>query len=358
MTAFTEAQQLALGIVPQVLSFISLIAGLYTVITILKNRESLLARMYHRLMFAVAINVVFLSIRTLFVFFAVPVGTPDSPLARGNTQTCSTTGFLYHFFFLAVLSYYCALSIYSYVAIQNNFQDEKYSWIEKWIHLGVYVFPVGSGLYLLSIDAFNYIGQGCYIASVPLGCGNDSGVVCTRGPQNIGQIQWIFGAAPIIVTMVLSAVVMTVLYFKVKRKTNSKNRKEQCCQPPVQETSATIDAKKVGRQGFIYVSVLYWSYIFTFVNVTAVFAFGVRSFALQLLAQNERLLGLYITMAYRFFSRDHRKGQDGPKSDRTTADPSDGDITDAIQETGTSRHGRRQTPDQNCSFSIFDGIAC
>eukprot|EP00529_Nitzschia_sp_RCC80_P038383 CAMPEP_0113484526 /NCGR_PEP_ID=MMETSP0014_2-20120614/24005_1 /TAXON_ID=2857 /ORGANISM="Nitzschia sp." /LENGTH=63 /DNA_ID=CAMNT_0000378127 /DNA_START=2288 /DNA_END=2479 /DNA_ORIENTATION=- /assembly_acc=CAM_ASM_000159 len=63
-------------------------------------------------------------------------------------------------------------------------------------------------------------------------------------------------------------------------------------------------------------------------------------------------------MAYRFFSRDHRKGQDGPKYGRTTADPSDGDIADAIQEAGTSRHGRRKNPDQNCSFSIFDGVAC
>ena len=76
---------------------------------------------------------------------------PDVPWAvgtSGTSATCSIQGFIIITCYLAFPFYYASFSIFAYVALKSNFQEEKYAWMEKWIHIGAYVFPL-----LLSIAA-------------------------------------------------------------------------------------------------------------------------------------------------------------------------------------------------------------
>ena len=41
------------------------------------------------------------------------------------------------------------------VALRNNFQEEKYVWIERWIHLGAYALPLALAITALAMDGYS-----------------------------------------------------------------------------------------------------------------------------------------------------------------------------------------------------------
>jgi hypothetical protein len=233
-------------------------------------------------MLGTALNVMALNTWQFWGTAAVPAGTPGVHGAKGTTTTCSAQGFLNQLGYV-VPSYYCALSLYSFVAIRNNFDLGKYIWIERWIHIGVYVYPVASGIYLLIIEAFNYSGHTCWVASVPLGCGNDSGVVCTRGPQNLGDILWLFLGAPAFVGLLVPTFMMVYIYVEVRRK----------------PFKYWIKARTVAKQTKWYLLALYWTYFFGWINGGVLFAKGKAYFSLTLMAICvEIMIGFWIMLVY------------------------------------------------------------
>merc|ERR1712232_361811 len=117
---------------------------------------------------------------------------------------------------MCIVFYYAGLSVYSWaVVVYGNFDPTKYSFIEDYIHIVVHLFPVGSAIYLLMIEAFNSEGLSCYIASIPFGCGDDSGIECDRGPENITTVIWATAGIPALFAMLFPTFVMLALVFKV-----------------------------------------------------------------------------------------------------------------------------------------------
>ena len=175
---FTDAQRFTLAIVPRIAACISLLSSVYMAVAAFRQRKS---RIYHRLMFGLTIHMIQYSVWNIYGPAAVPVGTPNVWGAAGSTQTCTAQGF-----FLQVSQagyfYYVLLAVYSFQAVRHNFNEEKYIWMEKWIHVAVHIWPFGTAFYLLSIEAFNFLGHySCWIASIPFGCGNDTGnKICSR----------------------------------------------------------------------------------------------------------------------------------------------------------------------------------
>jgi len=70
----------------------------------------------------------------------------------GTDLTCSIQGFLILTFYLAFPFYYASLSVLANVALKNNFQEEKYAWMEIWIHVGAYLVPVIMAIYFAAKD--------------------------------------------------------------------------------------------------------------------------------------------------------------------------------------------------------------
>lgn len=295
ISTFTIEQQITLAIIQRVAGIISLTCS----ICIMKCAYTYRSRVYHRLMFGLAANLcIWCIVVAIYGTLAIPTQTPNVYGAYGNVTTCTIQGFVAQFGFV-VPFYYIALSLYSYQAVVSNFNLHKYMWIEKYIHVGVYIFPFCSSIYLLRINAFNYGGgTACWVASVPFGCGTDSNigggednsddqrrepVPCTRGPQNIEDIIWNLTGIPSIIVLLFPTIVMLVLYIKVKRN----------------QSQIEIDAKHVAYQGGMYVVAMYWTYLFSFIDGGLTLIGGKNYFTMTLLASTvETLIGVWVLLVY------------------------------------------------------------
>jgi hypothetical protein len=153
---------------------------------------------------------------------AVPKETTNAIGNFGSVLTCTIQGFAFYITGLIAIFYYCSFAIYSYVGVSNNFKKINYLWIEKYIHILVHIYPIASGIYLLTQDGFNNTGYGyCFIQSDPLGCGSEEypDVVCERGPENKQYLD-LFWAIPLILIVIFPTFIMIILMIKVKRNQN------------------------------------------------------------------------------------------------------------------------------------------
>lgn len=143
----STTQQRALAYAPKpfaALSFISCLFGMYYLLVRHPEKRE---RLYHRIMLATFICFLPLSLAIFIGTWAMPSeGVPWAIGESGTSVTCTIQGFIYIIFFLAFPFYYASLSVYAYLALKNNFQEEKYVWIEKWIHMGAYALPLAVGI--------------------------------------------------------------------------------------------------------------------------------------------------------------------------------------------------------------------
>merc|ERR1719464_309650 len=151
---FTRPEQIALSWVTRISAVISFASGLYIFYAAWKRRH----HAYHRLMLGLSIHILLWSPWNMYGTAAVPFGTPDVYGAVGTTGTCSVQGFFIQLS-MCIPFYYVFLSCHSFVVIvYANFNPEKYVRIEKCIHILVHIYPIGSAIYLLLMDAFNSTG--------------------------------------------------------------------------------------------------------------------------------------------------------------------------------------------------------
>ena len=159
---------------------------------------------------------------------AIPIGEINAIGNVGNITTCSIQGFVIYVCSMTALFYYCSFSIYSFVGILNNFDfttrnKNKIGWIEKYIHVLVHIYPIGSALYLLSKQSFNAHTYGfCFIGSAPMGCVyDDDDIPCERGPttyDELKQFYLLFWMGPLVVQLIFPTTVMVLLYYMIKQR--------------------------------------------------------------------------------------------------------------------------------------------
>lgn len=118
--------------------------------------------MYHRLVLSAAFCLNILSFCLFWGTWAMPVGTSWAIGASGNDNTCTAQGFLYDWAYIAFPFYYASFSVLALVSVTHNFKEEKYAWIEKWIHLGAYIPP---SIFLIYAAVANWIKPGVAICS-------------------------------------------------------------------------------------------------------------------------------------------------------------------------------------------------
>jgi hypothetical protein len=186
---------------------------------------------------------------------AIP-STDDNAIGNiGTITTCTIQGFLVQLGSMISILYYCCFSLYSYVGVINNFQDSKIKWIEKYIHVGVHIYPISSAIYLTYKEAFNNTGIGyCHIQSSALGCAGRfepksteddvddiDDIKCDRGPEGYEYIVLILWSLPLFLCLFCTTSTMILLYCKVKQK----------------QDQIYINASTVAYQSIIYLSALY-----------------------------------------------------------------------------------------------------
>mmetsp|Transcript_37986 Transcript_37986/g.41994 ORF Transcript_37986/g.41994 Transcript_37986/m.41994 type:complete len:386 (+) Transcript_37986:242-1399(+) len=204
---------------PRFSALVSLWCAILLITSILRSKYYR-NRIYHRINLGCGLNIILLCVLKLWGSAAEP--TNNNIWARGTIATCSISGFLHHIAIFIIPQYYCALSLLSYAAFRNKIRLSNFCRIEKWIHIGVYVFPLAAATYLLTLRAFNPTIHGCSLASIPVGCGDETTtdeelLPCDRGPNNISQLQWLFWGLPSLLFFSIPTVVLFLLCVEVKK---------------------------------------------------------------------------------------------------------------------------------------------
>ena len=177
---YTIPQQITLVMASLISGSVSLLASLTIIFIIWRDRQKKLKFVYHRLLFAISILDVVVSLNFAFSFLAVPEGMFWG--AQGNTASCEASGFL-QILFSAQGLYNFGLAIYYLIIIRLGKSQEFVSrYVEPYIHALSLCVPIGFGCWAIVTDVLNphqFVGGWCGIAEYPSGCaplGN-----CTRG---------------------------------------------------------------------------------------------------------------------------------------------------------------------------------
>jgi hypothetical protein len=294
---------------------------------------------------------------------AIPSETTNAWGNMGTTATCTAQGFLIYVTFMTACWYYVSFSVYAYVGTLSNFQNIVS--MEKYIHILVHVYPVISGIYLITPGIFNNSGFGyCFLEVDPIGCGdhiNKNGdiVPCKRGPDSHIQVQLLelFWDIPLYIEMIIPAGIMIALYYKVK--TN--------------QSVVQIPANEVVKQAFLYLLALYAG-IFPSAVVHTMEWGGSLSVAANKAVANLfadvmfMLFGLFTMLFYHYFTSgewgesNEEDDESNHHDENLNPDLNNGavegqqDQAPAATTTAASRRtSKRRSIKSRYSFNIFDG---
>lgn len=320
MMSFSLSQQQAISVTERVAGFLSVVGGIHIFWNAWKRKD----QVFHRLMLGLSIQTILWGILNIWGAAAIPNGD-DTYGAAGNATTCRIQGFLFQTT-LVVNFYYAALSCYSWIVIVLHIHDGacRYGYIEKYVHFVVHIFPIGSAIYLYCIDSFHSVGSKCWIASVPRGCGGDSGVECEDGPKNPQKIMWIFGGIPAIFLVIFPTIVMTALVVTVKmnhpKPVPPQHQPSESIPPQsthtlqLQQEKQYSFAHAVAKQSAVYLGALYWIYLPFLTNLFS----PTKEFCLAMwCASIFSAQGLWFAMVYWYFTAE------GGKDDAAMSFPHD-----------------------------------
>mmetsp|Transcript_18538 Transcript_18538/g.38773 ORF Transcript_18538/g.38773 Transcript_18538/m.38773 type:complete len:330 (-) Transcript_18538:132-1121(-) len=177
----TTSQQMGAAYAPMPFAIISFLSSSYVVYHLLFQERQKLKRLYHRLVLAMNLALLPLAFVNAWTTLPAPEGTPNVVGAMGTVSTCTAQGILRMTLSFAVATYYASLILQAFMGIRNNFKEQNYRWIERYIHFVAYCIPCIYAIIFAATDNFNPSGSGCWYAKAPWGCETDPDVACQRG---------------------------------------------------------------------------------------------------------------------------------------------------------------------------------
>ena len=254
----SETQQKAIAITPMPFAIIAFISSAYLIYYLLCRERERLERMYHRLILAMNFSLLLLSFGYIWGIFAIPSDAPNYYLNMGTIQSCTANGFIGITVAMTVPIYYGSLVLQAFMGMKNNFNENKYRWIEKWIHMIAWGFPLAVSTVLAATENINPSGSGCWYAKYPKGCDIDPNVDCERG-QDIGMFTLIVGLTQVFLYFVYPPSVILAMHCWIR----GVKRKKRECRGMHQVREA---AKKEMLQGIAkQISLYLLAFWFTFV---------------------------------------------------------------------------------------------
>ena len=121
-----------------------------------------------------SLHLLIIATRLIYGPAAIPKDPSHTVGNYGTITTCTAQGMLLYTSFLSAAFYYGSLSLYSFLGVLSNFHiTGSHLRIERWIHIGIHVYPLITVLYLMSEEGFNNVGTGyCLTVSDNPGCMN------------------------------------------------------------------------------------------------------------------------------------------------------------------------------------------
>lgn len=296
-------QRFFLSYAPKPCALASLIVCSIVAIRIFRN-EKKMAKMYHRLALGMCVTSAVNSLFFMLASWSVPSGTPGAIHCLGTKNTCAFTGFMHQLGFV-VQYYYVSLAVYVYFALSCQFRIREIQWMEKYIHISVFLIPIGTSIGLLSKDMFNSVGFGCYITAA--GSCNSDGICKHHLPKSESEKYMVlFGVVPGVANLLLATAIMIACYVNEQKK-SADTSNSKCFQGKRQifERARKQKSQLIARQGMVYLGVFYLSYIFPFLCVIIAIVYEPYYFPVFLLAVIFLPLdGLFFTLSYIFLLSD------------------------------------------------------
>lgn len=228
---------------PRVVGLVTMMSAV-TILSMAWNRRKFV---FHRLVLGMAIHQFIYGLMYSLGTLLIPREYDEYYGNFGTIGTCDFQGFALYIGTRSSAIYYGLFCIYGYVATLNDFDKNKYQWVEKWIHIVVHFYTLSTGSYSLAVEGYNPVRGYCKMASYPLDCETSDDVVCERGPASFGKMKATFWLLiPNLIYLMLPTVTMTMLYFKVKKREEDHGLK-----------SCLITSKDVAIQSCVYLSAIY-----------------------------------------------------------------------------------------------------
>lgn len=335
---------------------------------------------FHRLVLGMAIHQVTYGIMYIAGDFLIPREYDEFVGNYGTIGTCDFQGFVLFVSTRSAAIYYGCFSIYGYVATLSDFDENRYRWCEKWIHILVHSYTFLTGFYGLAVEGFNPIRGFCKMASYPMDCETSDDVVCIRGPASYGKAKaislWI---VPMVILVFVPTFLMITLYFKVKRREEEQGRNGK---------NILITSKEVAVQACVYLSAIYWTVVPFFivtileyilkVDEDALFPFKIAGQVVY------TLFAFWSMLTYWYFSidvpdngRGNKRGTESPTSEKQESRDTQlifnaestrtkntnsrlSEVSDSpTTKTSQAQPGQEPEVERRYSFNIFDGTnAC
>jgi hypothetical protein len=270
MTAsnLSVSQQKVLAITPKVTSLLSIPCSIFIIFEAIRDSRRGKSSAVQRALVGMSCIDILSSSAWFLSTWAVPRGT--IAYSVGNQATCNFQGFLLQLAIGAPL-YNCSLALYYLLIIKYKWTNERLQKSERWVHVSIISFSVGSSVALLPLKLYNHIVTVCWVIGSPAGCENSSHIGSDI-PCDRGNHAWLYGIllfyAPLWLCVALTVLVMAVIYLEVRAthvrmtrysinafsvselETVERSRDRQ--KPVVQLQGRRKDVERVARQAILY----------------------------------------------------------------------------------------------------------
>lgn len=139
------------------------------------------------------------------------------------------------------------------VAAKNNFQEEKYAWMEKWIHFGAYLLPVALAI-VAAIEG--WISPGLSFCHLDVTCDIFDDLDCAHKQES-----WILAPCFIIIGTELVVGTLVIVYLLCKFDSFQKDLDEAVGLRQMIETARKRRLHDVALQTGLYLASFWFGYI-------------------------------------------------------------------------------------------------
>ena len=272
--------------------------------------------------------------------------------SMGSEATCAIQGFLIMVFYMAFPFYYASISVCAYLAVKSNFDEEKYAWIEKWIHLGAYALPLSLAIASL---AKGWYGPGLAFCILSPNVSCDNYVECFGDDNNAFDIHTPLEYL-ILVELLVGTGTITVLLCKYEQM--QRDIDEAVGYTRIVETARRRRLVEVAIQTGLYLFTFWFGYLPAIVESFVRYVADVLMYNLIIAShcifafQGALLLAIYLAL-----SRINRRAPDARLTGATVAS----NETTVSKIRANAERRRRMSAISSVSnrsafsFSIFDG---
>jgi len=201
--------------------------------------------------------------------------------AMGTDKTCTAQGFIVMFETMTVASLYLSLSLFSFLAVRNDFKEQILRKYEFWLHTLVYIIPLAAACIAIKQGFVNPGINICFIATVPIGCINDDSVECLHKYTGFNEY-FRFCSSYLCVTLIVALSLTVSLYFSVRRK--ERENESLRGKNKYRENARKSKSRLIATQAGLYFGAFICTYIIPIIFRNLSSLLGTHNFLLSALA--------------------------------------------------------------------------